>query len=160
MSKLKEIEKKIAVLYKERAKLNKEREEALSRKLITCSGCGKKTQVGKLAYIQTQWYTTPYGCMGGDYWNDGEGQFICPKCYHLNRLYNRKDVQKLKYSFKEVVEYSEHGNYKDPEPAKLFEIIQKIQDPKPNCGINIEALSFYAKTPEHVRDWVRKYFKD
>jgi hypothetical protein len=65
-------------------------------------GCGTKHKVNDLTYIQTHWYTPPSGCTDGDYWNQGEGQFICPTCGELNRLYERPAVMALKSFFKEV----------------------------------------------------------
>lgn len=49
-------------------------------------GCGKLLAVHTIQYIQTHWYVSPYSCTGGDYWNEGEGDFICPKCSYRNRL--------------------------------------------------------------------------
>lgn len=65
-------------------------------------GCGASLRVSDLTYLQTHWYTEPYSCTGGDYWNQGEGQFICPKCGAKNRLYERSEVEKLKKYFKAV----------------------------------------------------------
>lgn len=64
--------------------------------------CGSLLSVKNLVYIQTHWYTEPYGCVSGDYWNEGEGQFVCSKCERLNRLYERPKVQAMKKLFKEV----------------------------------------------------------
>ena len=36
--------------------------------------------------IQTHWYTPPRGCTEGDYWNEGELQFVCPETGIINRL--------------------------------------------------------------------------
>lgn len=66
------------------------------------NGCGAKLKISDLVYIQTHWYTPPSGCTDGDYWNSGEGQFECPKCEKLNRLYERPEVEKLRQYFKEV----------------------------------------------------------
>ncbi len=65
-------------------------------------GCGAMLCIGDLEYIQTHWYTEPYSCTGGDYWNAGEGQFVCPKCLKLNRLYERPDVVDMKQFFGSV----------------------------------------------------------
>lgn len=70
---------------------------------VTNEGCGKSTKVKNLTYIQTHCYIEPRGCTEGDYWRSGEGNFICPKCGYLNRLYNRKNVEHLKEHFKDVV---------------------------------------------------------
>ena len=88
--------------------LNQLLKEANSRKFITCisnnygKGCGKKAQLKNITYIRTHWYVRPHGCTGGDYWNEGEGQYICPHCSHRNRMYDRKEFEDLKYSFKDI----------------------------------------------------------
>ncbi len=68
----------------------------------TGRGCGAWTRVGNLVYIQTHWYVPPRGCNEGDYWKQGEGQWQCPKCGHMNRLYATPEVAKLKHLFKGV----------------------------------------------------------
>ena len=65
-------------------------------------GCGAKLPISDLEYIQTHWYTGPTGCSEGDYWNEGEGQFVCPVCGKLNRLCDRPEVVALKTSFKSI----------------------------------------------------------
>lgn len=65
-------------------------------------GCNRWHQVNALTYIQTHYYIPPSGCTGGDYWNNGEGQWYCPKCNHRNRLHNMSEVQKIKKSFKNI----------------------------------------------------------
>lgn len=67
-------------------------------------GCGAKFFVKDITYIQTHWYETPSGCIGGDMWHQGEGQFECPQCGHRNRLYNRKSFEILKGLFKHVID--------------------------------------------------------
>lgn len=56
-----------------------------ARRKIEC-GCGKRHAIGKLALIVTHWYTGPRGCTGGDYWNEGEWQFVCPTSGQINRI--------------------------------------------------------------------------
>lgn len=67
-------------------------------------GCRKFFPAREITYIQTFWYSPPYGCSGGDCWNIGEGQFVCPGCGQLNRLYERPEVEALKPFFNKVVE--------------------------------------------------------
>lgn len=96
-----------------------QREEAIAKQtrgtLVKCTtqvatgkGCGALHAIKDLTYIQTHWYTRPHGCSGGDYWNQGEGQFICPSCGHRNRLYATPEVQKMKRHFKSI-----EDTYKD-----------------------------------------------
>lgn len=76
--------------------------------LVKCSnnnygkGCGQALEIGELEYLQTHWYESPHGCMGGDTWHSDEGQFDCPHCGHRNRLYNRPEIEKLKHLFASV----------------------------------------------------------
>ena len=64
-------------------------EEALvqerRRRRILCS-CGKYHAIGDLDLLQTHFYIEPHGCTGGDYWKEGELQFVCPKEGTRNRL--------------------------------------------------------------------------
>lgn len=53
---------------------------------IKCMSCNKLHVIGSLDLIQTHWYTSPYGCTGGDHWNSGELQFICPTTNIRNRI--------------------------------------------------------------------------
>lgn len=102
MDKIEEIDKEIEELREKKASL-------LSKTLVKCTsnnhgkGCDKRTQIGKLIYIQTYWYVRPYSCAEGDYWKEGEGQFDCIKCGHRNRLYKRPEIEKLKRNFKEII---------------------------------------------------------
>ena len=41
--------------------------------------------------------------MGGDYWLQGEGNFICPECSLRNRLYNRPEIERLSFLFKSII---------------------------------------------------------
>lgn len=71
--------------------------------VATGKGCGALHAIKDLTYIQTHWYVSPHGCTGGDYWNEGEGAFVCPSCNHRNRLYASPAVEALKPYFKTVV---------------------------------------------------------
>lgn len=71
--------------------------------VATGKGCGALHPIGELTYIQTHWYVSPHGCTGGDYWNEGEGAFVCPSCGHRNRLYVSPAVTAMKRQFKSVV---------------------------------------------------------
>lgn len=107
---LRSIQERIAEVMSELDNLRLKEKEAKPRTAqavcmgwtVNGKGCGAILPVGELTYIQTHWYTSPYGCTGGDYWNQGEGQFVCPKCGELNRLYERPQVEALKGSFKEI----------------------------------------------------------
>lgn len=121
---LRETERQIKLQEESLSKLKESRTAMLPSKTVKClgnyvsgpndipnhkPGCQKRVQIGKLIYIQDHWYTEPHGCSGGDYWNQGEGAFICPSCGRYNRLANRDDVVELKHSFKEVLKVHREG---------------------------------------------------
>jgi hypothetical protein len=111
---LSEINKKRAELKTKLDELEKEAAKKTSKFAVICesnnygNGCGYGFYIQDLEYVQTHWYESPHGCTGGDNWHKGEGQFICPKCGHRNRLINRQDVEDLKYKFRSIKnEYKE-----------------------------------------------------
>lgn len=83
-------------LYKPKVKVQ------CTSQVATGKGCGAWTPIRNLVYVQTHWYTHPHGCTGGDYWNEGEGQWKCPKCGHVNRLHESPEIEALKPYFKGV----------------------------------------------------------
>jgi hypothetical protein len=109
---IRDVRREIADLGWKVADLQKLEQRLKQEAKVKCLGwtvgvakhCGTMLPVKDLTYIQTHWYTEPYGCTGGDYWNQGEGQFTCPVCGALNRLYERPDVVALKSFFKTVVD--------------------------------------------------------
>lgn len=103
-----QIRKALDAVHEQKARLNGLLDEAMRRKLLTCSHCERRTRVGDLVYIQTYYYVTPWGCTGGDYWAPGEGQYECPKCRRRNRSWNRPEIIKLQRYFKKIVKEHEH----------------------------------------------------
>lgn len=57
-----------------------------SNREIECSSCEESHKIRELKAIQTHWYTSPSGCTGGDYWTEGELQYVCPENDVRNRL--------------------------------------------------------------------------
>lgn len=96
---LAKVEKAEKALEKANDKLKEEK----SKTLVKCFTCGALSSISELKYIQTHWYEQPYSCNGGDMWHQGEGQFMCSNG-HINRLYNRKEVEEYKYLFKSIEE--------------------------------------------------------
>lgn len=100
-------------------------DERNKRKKILCSACNNYHTIGKLRAIQTHWHTPPRGCTGGDYWNEGELQFVCPETEVIDRLlFNNDDVP-----------WEERKDYdKDPEEQfkrnykKLFKEVRDTYD--------------------------------
>ncbi len=90
----------MATLEEQLGELDQQREEILARidernsdRRIGCASCEGYHRIGDLEAIQTHFYVSPHGCMDGDYWNEGELQFICPEDGVINRLlFNNNDV--------------------------------------------------------------------
>lgn len=100
---------RINVLLQEVAELNKslrakheDLDKARADQPVVCEKCGTVHRVKNLEYIQTHWYTSPSGCTDGDYWNVGEGQYQCPVCETIWRLYDCPELTSLKHLFKSV----------------------------------------------------------
>ena len=102
----------LADLIQQREQLDKKIKELRGQTLIECQsnvhgkGCGHKLAIGSLDYRVQMCYIPPTGCMEGDYWKEGDGEFICPNCLHRNRLYDRKEVKEHRFFFRsQIKEY-------------------------------------------------------
>lgn len=99
---LKDLENKIEAKKQELEALREAAKEETRNQRIVCPHCNKQPKLKDCTYIQTYWYTRPYGCSGGDYWNQGEGRFKCPHCGKITRLYERPEIEALKWAFGKV----------------------------------------------------------
>ena len=102
---IEELHEKIATIRKNRT--------------IRCASCKQDHAIKDLVAIQTHWYVSPTGCTGGDYWQEGELQFICPETNVINRLlFQQKSEAENKFRsiykslFKEVIQ--NHGKTEQP----------------------------------------------
>lgn len=105
-----------------------------SKRKVKCSSCNEFHKIGDLTAIQTYWYVAPHGCTEGDYWREGELQFICPETGTINRLlFNNYDVpwqERDKYDNDPQQQFKR--NYK-----KLFrEVIDAHDDSTPEEWVN------------------------
>lgn len=57
-----------------------------SQRTVLCASCAEEHQICTLDLIRTHWYVQPSGCTDGDYWREGEWQFICPSTSVRNRI--------------------------------------------------------------------------
>jgi hypothetical protein len=96
-----DLDKEIATLNETIKMLNAMKDEKLGETVIECGKCGLQFWIKDVEYIQTHWYTQPHGCTGGDYWTQGEGQWVC-KCGVRNRMFDQPEITKLKRLFKGV----------------------------------------------------------
>lgn len=134
-----EILSELARLSVREDELNSRLDKQRSLLTIKCVSCGKNHAIADLTAIQTHWYTEPNGCTGGDYWNTGEIQFICPKTEVRNRLsFDNYDVP-----------WDERREYKN-NPSDQFNRIYK--------SLFKDVIKEYEKNHQH--DWVNNEFVD
>ena len=145
------LEEQLKEIRQEESEILKKIDQRNGKKEIKCCGCEKSHRIEKLTAIQTHWYTPPTGCTEGDYWNEGELQFVCPETGIVNRLifnngglyfeergiYKNDPEQQFKMNyrklFKEVVDqYKElsgkwvNNHYVD-ENRNKFGLVEKIK---------------------------------
>jgi predicted RNA-binding Zn-ribbon protein involved in translation (DUF1610 family) len=98
------------------------RDDILRDTLVTCEPsnsqpynsqggpCFKQTKIKDLVYHRKNWYTSPHGCSGGDYWSvdKDDALFKCPHCGHVNRLYKHPEIMALYRLFKSIEDVYEH----------------------------------------------------
>lgn len=105
---IKKIERKIERATNRVKELNALLDDILRVTIIECGGCHTEHRICNLTYIQTHWYVQPFGCSGGDYWYEGEGQIECPNCKGILRLNKNPEIVKMKRLFKDI-----KNEYKD-----------------------------------------------
>lgn len=121
-----DIKADLAEVGRKQRDLKRELDAHRARLTIKCH-CGKRHQIGKLDLLQTQWYVQPFSCSGGDYWKDGELQFICPDTKVRNRLlFDNNDVPWEKRS---EYEWNPESQFK-MRYKSLFKSVVDIQDDK------------------------------
>jgi hypothetical protein len=77
--------------------------EILGRTLVKCVCCSVATPIKDIDYIQTHYYTSPHGCSGGDYWNEGSGKMVCPNCNTI-LMFLGDEYDGVKYHFKRIID--------------------------------------------------------
>lgn len=77
----------------------------LSNKTILCA-CGKSHAIRNLDLIVTHWYVQPHGCTDGDYWVEGEWDFVCPKGVRNRLLFDDYDIP---WRVRDTTESAEQG---------------------------------------------------
>ncbi|MEK6843931.1 MAG: hypothetical protein AABX83_00740 [Nanoarchaeota archaeon] len=134
-----DLEDQLTELHKQKKQILGKIDVRNKNRRIKCGGCEDSHKIRDLTAIQTHWYTSPHGCTGGDYWNEGELQFICPETGIINRLlFNNHDVP-----------WEERDNYTN-DPEEQFKINYK--------GLFKEVKDSYDKTTPNR--WVNNYYAD
>lgn len=100
MTNLTNLLKKKQEIIDELKNVEKEIKTEQSKTVVKCSFCNVEYMVCNLIYIRTHWYTPPSGCIAGDYWNEGDGEFKCLSCNRINRL--PSIIKELQYRFKRI----------------------------------------------------------
>lgn len=96
------VNKKISKLKDQISQLVVQKNTLLSQTRVDCPNCKNPFMISESEYLQTHWYTEPHGCTGGDYWNIGEGNCVCPNCRTRLRLYKCPELYNLKTLFKSI----------------------------------------------------------
>lgn len=68
-----------------KAEVQKQKDKDCNKRFL-CK-CGKTHRIKDCVAVQTHWYVRPHGCIGGDYWEEGELHILCPKTEIRNRVY-------------------------------------------------------------------------
>lgn len=105
------IQQKIKALDAEKVKLIAALDQQRGRKKFQCGCCHAMHAIKDCDVIQTHWYTSPSGCTGGDYWNDGELQIICPATDHKNRVHF-SSYYAVDYSLRNAYAHSADAQFK------------------------------------------------
>jgi len=132
------LEQQLEKLDEEKRKIHQKIKKRNKKRAIKCVSCDKAHEIGDLTVIQTHWYTPPSGCTDGDYWNEGELQFVCPETEIKNRLlFNNFEVP-----------YEERRKFK-LNPEAQFKSMYK--------GLFKEVIESYEKTDNN---WVNNSYVD
>lgn len=122
------LENQLVEVRQEESQVLEKIDKRNKKRSIQCSGCDNYHEIGNLTAIQKYWYISPRGGIGGDYWNQGELQFVCPETGIVNRLlFNNRDVPwEERKIYKNDPEQQFKKNYK-----KLFKEVVDSYDEKP-----------------------------
>jgi hypothetical protein len=91
---------------KEMKRIQSEIIAEIKSQLFTCTHCKLTMPLESWSFIQNHWYTEPYGCTGGDYWNNSDMETChvsCPQCGKQNYIYNHMQKVDLVSYFKEKI---------------------------------------------------------
>lgn len=101
MSKVREVvhtQRELDKLNEKKKELLEKQRVAIQRTFIECESCKKKSRLGQWTFFQEHWYTAPFSCAGGDYWNTSDVKVChigCPKCGAENYIYNHFQKDKI-----------------------------------------------------------------
>jgi hypothetical protein len=132
------IQEQLDALSKERDKLLDALDKEHANKQIRCI-CGKMHRIKNCEAIQTYWYTSPHGCTGGDYWNEGELRFVCPD--------DPEVINRLLFSSSYAVPYDKREHYahnaEDQFKRKYKRLFKSVTDDYDKDHLGIRAVNYY-----------------
>ncbi len=141
---------RLAALQQERELILKAIDELNSQQAIKCASCEAYHEIRELTAIQNHWYVDPWGCTGGDYWVEGELQFICPTTGVINRLlFDNTDVP---WDKREEYEYNPALQFKR-KYRHLFKEVKNSYGETEGAWVN----NFYVDRHRERFDLVRKH---
>ena len=111
------------------------------KKYIPCKACSRNCLIANVTLYQTHWYVRPHGCTGGDYWSEGECQFVCHHCNVANRL-----LCTTQYDHKREQHVSKQLDLFRWEYRKTFKSIVETHEDE--------------EEPTHTHKWVNNYWID
>ena len=128
------------------------------KKQITCAKCKRQCLIANVTLYQTHWHVPPHGCIEGDYWKEGECQFICHHCGFVNRLLFKTEYDNTRHEYVSEKNDRFERNYK----GQFKEIVDTHDDDKLIPKWDIVAYAMYTKQhgkpPE--QKWVNNYWID
>lgn len=120
-NRIKQLEKQLEEAKKEEAEQN-------ARKRFKC-GCGSYHSIKDCEVIQTHWYVRPYGCTGGDYWNQGELKIICPKTGLRNRVLF-ETIEEVPWDKRNELKYSPERQFRYAYVDLFKKVIEDYEEDK------------------------------
>lgn len=128
------LEAQLRKIEQERTKILTKIKKREKQKTIQCASCDHEHKIGELTAIQTHWYVKPEGCSGGDYWNEGELQYICPETKTRNRLlFDNTDVP---YENRYDYEHNAQAQFKNKYKHLFAQVIPEHEEQTPRPFVN------------------------
>lgn len=100
------VKKAISKYNNKLQELNLQLKELRGNIEFDCVCCNEGNhKIKDCSIIQTHWYESPSGCIGGDTWHEGELHILCPNTSYRNRVlfnipYDERKVQNAETRFR------------------------------------------------------------
>lgn len=118
---------------------------------ILCA-CGKMHPIRLYDLIVTHWYVEPYSCSGGDYWNEGEWNIVCPNGVNNRLMFNDYDVQ---FDKRDTIGVAAEPTFKRLYPRELWKSVseeyERYNKRTNNLNRYVDAHRKRFELPEHKK---------